>query len=180
MADEQTTIPDTNQDNGASSVPLITGTAKRGRGRPPGSKGKGKPIDLGNEKETYSAPVSDSDSMESAEFIGEAFVGGLELVESFVHSSCAKKIGKVYPDKLAEFDEMASKSGLQPKDKELAKKCAAKIASKYDMLLKHAPEFVLGAFLVQYSLRQVALIRFVEKVTKQTPNVNEVVIPAKT
>ena len=175
MAEEQNPVSNSNESDGGSNIPLVTGETKRGRGRPPGSKTKNKPVDLGIEKEVYSPKPESGDNLESSQFIGEAFVSGLELVESFVHSNCAKKIGKVYPEKLGEFRDMAEKSGLQPKDKELAQKCAAKIASKYDVLLKHAPEFVLGAFLVQYSLRQVALIRFVENVTKNARPVQPIV-----
>src|ERR1035437_2281584 len=116
MADEQDTVSNSNEDNSGVNAPLITGITPKRRGRPPGSKGKGKPLDLGNEKESVPSVVSDSDAVESSQFIGEAFVSGLELVESFVHNNCAKKIGKVYPEKLSEFKDMAEKSGLQPKD----------------------------------------------------------------
>lgn len=139
------------------------GLAKRGR--PPGSTNR-KNLETGSSEKTRATASASPDSLESAKFIGVGVVALIELGESFVHSSCARKIEKRFPAKLEEFKSMALALGLQEKDKELISDCATKIAQKHELLTKYAPEVVLGVTLAQYALRQATLMRFVDNVTK--------------
>lgn len=159
-------------ESSSSSGELPAGlTAKAGakRGRPAGSRNRGTPLDTGSREENRSSSGANPDALESAKFLGVGFVALIELGESFVHSSCANRIEKKLPSKLAEFKEMAKALGLQEKDKEVMSSCVEKIAAKYDWMTKHGPEIVLGVMCAQYGLRQVSLLRFVENVTKEKP-----------
>lgn len=172
MADgeDQVTSPNGNPESGGNALPEgITSSAKRRRGRPPGSKNSDTPLDTGTTDEKRSNPRAALDAVESAKFIGVGFVSLIELAESFIHSSCANRIEKRIPGKLGEFKEMAKTLGLQTQDKETMQACVEKIASKYDWMTKHGPEFVLGVMIAQYGLRQAALMKFTQNVTATKP-----------
>ncbi len=160
MAEPESTTLGDEFDNHPSSPEILP--IKR-RGRPPGSKNSssGKAVN----SSSSSKASSDANSLESAKFIGLGFVTLIELAESFVHGSAAKKIEKKRPEKIDEFKELAAKMGLQEKDKEMMSDCMAKIAERHDWMTKFAPEVLLCVSLGQYGLRQAALMRFVNNVT---------------
>jgi hypothetical protein len=137
------------------------------RGRPPGSKNRNTPLDTGATVAPKSAAAANINALESAAFIGKGFVALVELGETFVHNAAATKIEKKFPSKLAEFKEMAQSVSLTPKDAELMRECATAIALKHDILTRFGPEVVLAVTLAQYSMRQITLLRFVEKVTEE-------------
>lgn len=154
---------------GGEQAPLgmgVEAAAKRGRGRPPGAPNKNRPVSFGAQKENVSRRGPDVDSLESAKFIGTALVTLVELGESFVHGSCASRIEKKRGDKLAEFKALAEKFSLKETDKKLLSDSMEKIALRYELLTKFGPEVVLSVTLAQYSMRQLALIKFVNAVTK--------------
>jgi hypothetical protein len=155
--------------NGGESAPIGLGveTAKRGRGRPPGSGNKNRPLNFGGEKENISRRAPDVDSLESAKFIGTALVTLVELGESFVHGSCSARIEKQRAEKLAEFLKLAEKFSLKETDKKLIADSMEKIALRYELLSKFGPEVVLSITLAQYGMRQLALMKFVNAVTKE-------------
>ncbi len=157
------------QPRGETSTKLpegIIGKVPGRRGRPPGSRNASTPIDTGSAPKSRSISNAGVDAEESAKFLGTGFVALIEVMESFVHSSCANKIEKRMPGKLAEFKEMAQGIALRDKEKETMQACVAKISAKHEFLTKFGPEVVLGVMLSQYSLRQIQLMRFVENVTK--------------
>jgi hypothetical protein len=155
--------------SGSEQTPLGLGveTAKRGRGRPPGSGNKNRPLNFGAEKENVSRRAPDVDAVESAKFIGTALVTLVELGESFVHGSCSGRMEKKRPEKLAEFLKLAEKFSLKETDKKLMADSMEKIAMRYDLLTKFGPEVVLSVTLAQYGMRQLALMKFVNAVTKE-------------
>lgn len=106
------------------------------------------------------------DKKEQAKFLGLGFVSLMELAESFVHTNCAAKIAAKIPSKLDEFKAMAQKLGLQPEDKEIMSNSIEKIAERHDWMTRFAPEVLLAVSMSQYGLRQMALMRFTNNVTK--------------
>lgn len=167
---EQTTPPleaGNNGDNGSVETPIAIGLTPRGaRGRPPGSKNKNRAINLGGEEKPVSPRGPDPDAIESAKFIGAALVSLVELAETFVHNSCTAKMERKRPEKIGEFRQLAAKYQLQDKDKELISSSMEKIAARHDWMTRFAPEVVLCVSLGQYSMRQMALMRFVSAVTE--------------
>lgn len=135
------------------------------KGRPLGSRNRNTPLDTGGGAENRVGNSPNPDTLENAKFLGAGFVALVELAESFVHSSCAVKVEKRLPSKLAEFKQMAAQVGLQEKDKEVMANCVEKISAKHNWLTRFGPEVVLGVVMAQYGLRQVSLMRFVENVT---------------
>lgn len=152
---------------GNTELPAGLEPVKRGRGRPK-KDGSASPVDTKPRKSSSPVGGENASALESAQFIAKGFVGLVELVESFVHSNCARKIEKKYPGRLGEFKEMAARVALQPKDADLMEKSAEKIALKYDVLSKYGPEVVLSVVMLQYGARQMHLIKFVDNVTKET------------
>lgn len=151
------------------------------RGRPPGSKNKNRPINLGGEKEAApSRPQSNEESIESAKFIGAALVSLVELAETVVHNSCEKRIEKKRPQKSAEFRQILEGYKLKDKEREMMADAATKIAVRHDWLTKFAPEVVLAVTLGQYSLRQLSLIKFVGNVTGENKTENVTPSPVST
>lgn len=155
---------------GESSAGIRIETGKK-RGRPPGSKNSGTPIITGASAKSRAVSAPSVDQVEAAKFIGLGFVSLLELFESFVHSNGAKKVEKKMPDKLAEFRMMCEEVGLQAKEKDLIQDTVTRIAARYEFMTKYAPELVLGVTLAQYGVRQMSLMSFVERVTKETKEI---------
>ncbi len=151
-------------ENNSSQFTGLIGAKKRGR--PPGSKTK--PISIGQENTRKPDPETNATmgQMESAKLIGTFSCALLELLESMVHNNCAKKIEKKMPEKLAEFKQLVSELQLQPKEKDIISETVAGIAVRYDFATKYARELVLGVTLGQYAIRQGALLRFTENITK--------------
>ncbi len=158
-------VPGSEQSSG-NGPGFAIGDAPRKRGRPPGSKNSGTPINTGVTAKSRVKVDPSPDTLEAAKFIGVGFVSLLELFESFVHSNGAKKIEKKMPDKLAEFRMMCEEVGLQAKEKDLIQDTVQRIAARYEFMTKYAPELVLGVTLAQYGVRQMSLMSFVDKVTK--------------
>lgn len=102
---------------------------------------------------------------ENARFLATGFVGLVELAETAVLSSCVGKIERKFPSKLDEFKELAKGYQLGQKDREIIANCTQRIIAKHDMLTRFGPEILLGVVLSQYTLRQLALVRFVNNVT---------------
>ncbi len=155
--------------SGEAPIGLGVEAVKRGRGRPPGSTNKNRPADFGAKKENVSRRAPDLDAMESAKFIGTSLVTIVDLLDSFVQSSCLGRIEKKRPDKLEEFRIMAAKFSLGEGDKKLIAESGEKVALRYEVLSRFGPEVVLGVTLGQYAVRQLALLKFVNAVTTQKP-----------
>lgn len=155
---------------GETSNGLRIETGKK-RGRPPGSKNSGTPLVTGTSTKSRVISPPSIDQIEAAKFIGLGFVSLLELFESFVHSNGAKKVEKKMPDKLAEFRMMCEEVRLQAKEKDLIQDTITRIAARYEFMTKYAPELVLGVTLAQYGVRQMSLMSFAERVTKETKEI---------
>lgn len=166
----QVEMPVSGQDSNSGPGITISETPRK-RGRPPGSKNSGTPIDTGHTTKSRVKVDPTPDTLEAAKFIGVGFVSLLELFESFVHSNGAKKIEKKMPDKLAEFRMMCEEVGLQAKEKDLIQDTVQRIAARYEFMTKYAPELVLGVTLAQYGVRQMSLLSFVDKMTKEVKEV---------
>lgn len=156
------------QSGDSTALPLgaMDGPPKRGRGRPPGSKSKNGPVDIGGKKESFPRNDPDPDALESAKFIGAAVVSLVELLESIVHGSCERKIEKKLPGKISEFRQELEKYKLTDKEREMLSNSSSKIAVRHEWLTKFAPEVVLSVTLGQYGLRQASLVKFVNGVTQ--------------
>lgn len=158
---------------------IVIENGPKKRGRPPGSKNSGTPINTGTTTKSRTNSAPNLDQIEAAKFIGLGFVSLLELFESFVHSNGAKKIEKKMPEKMAEFRTMCEEVGLQAKEKDLIQDTVTRIAARYEFMTKYAPELVLGVTLAQYGVRQMSLLSFVERMTKETKEVKVSEVPAK-
>lgn len=181
MADTETTPPLESQNN----VPRVGEIVipKRGRGRPPGSKSTPPGVAASkNPAPPRAAVAPDVELLAQAKFIGTGMVALVELGESFVHGNAARRVEKFRPEKLEEFKEIASRLGLQEKEKEIIETSVAKLAERYEWMTTHAPEFLLCVTMAQYGIRQMHLLKFVNEVTKTKPQQDgsKNSVPAKT
>jgi hypothetical protein len=140
----------------STAIPAVNlAGIKRGRGRPPGS-GKKTPDAAQPGKGSENASLAD------AEFLADAVVAIVETGDEVLQNALMRKLSAAIPAKAGEFAELQDEIRLGAKDKDLIRKCVVRIAQKYALVTKFAPEILLLGVLAQYGLRQARLVRFVE------------------
>lgn len=165
-----------NSDNGPKVD--LSGIKKK-RGRPPGS-GK-----TGNNDAPKSGAGRESaapDAALDAGFLADAVCYLFETCDELLARKALGRIQKLFPDKIAEFEELQKQAGLTERDLGLVRKCVLRIAAKYDVVAKFAPEILLIGLGAQYCLRQsrvFARISDLERKVLGAKNITPTVEPAK-
>lgn len=138
----------------------LSGVEKRGPGRPKGSTNK-------NPDAGGSSKRSEADTSADAEFLADALVTIFEIGDEILQRRLLEKIRQVVPEKAEEFRTLQNQVRLNEKDTALIRKCVARIAAKYALLAKFAPEILLLGVFAQYGFRQIRMIKFVEEMAAE-------------
>ncbi len=162
MADQPTSIPSGKPSPGPGSEALPPGTLKRGRGRPPGSKGSG----LGGPKLAAPAPgaAPKVGPVVDTSFVQETAVSVLEIVDEGLAAIVTNRARRIMPpEHLATFLAMVEENKWDDGELILVKKSVGQIAAKYDWLNKYGPELLLVILLGQHGLKQARLMALVSR-----------------
>jgi hypothetical protein len=144
----------------APSVPEITVSEPRKRGRPPGKKNSAP-------TQTQSTSPKNSpqtDRTEEATIIGNCGVMLWQLAENLLHNQLQKKLrGQTQLENA--FTEVSTKAALTKPEADMVRDALTKIAARYDITTKHAPEVALIMVAASYGVRQMQLVKFVKEIS---------------
>jgi len=126
--------------------------AKRGRGRPPGSKTKNY-SDGGMGQQKVFSPVETPPPIVDREFIEKTVEAGLKVLDGMVTRKIHASVLLIDPslDKFAE--EFVKAAALAEGEITMAAKTVGALAEKYPRLFGYAPEITLGIFTLSYGAR---------------------------
>lgn len=104
--------------------------------------------------------VSDAD----AEFVADAIVTIWEIGDEILAMALLRRIQAAVPDKVREFQLLQQDVRFGEKDKTLVRKSVIRLAQRHPVIVRWAPELMLGVTIAQYGLRQARLFSFVSKI----------------
>lgn len=135
------------------------GEIKRGKGRPKGSKNK--PKNEGSPSVRENRPAIDPTC-----FV-ETVIAVIEITDDVLRARLITEIRKRIPEKEKDVREMLAKAAFNEKDKHMLTIALNQLVIKYDFLAKFGPEFLLGIWALQYSVRMGSLFRMVKSYPEQ-------------
>jgi hypothetical protein len=143
--------------SGNDAVTLVQ--AHRGRGRPKGSKNGGKPADQKVQSEKPNTAKADPAIVAAnTALVRQTVVSVVGATDALVCRVVVRKAKKLNAPK--EFvDEIWGDCGMTVKETEIIAECTTTIVSRHEMLMRYAPEVMLGCVLASYGVRVATVMR---------------------
>jgi hypothetical protein len=140
--------------------------AKRGRGRPPGSKtkvttsgGLGVAQDT-TQGEAARAPID-------REFIEKTFATGLKVFDGIITRKISSSVMQIHPSLDKQAEGFANAVALSEDEIKMASGTVGVLAEKYPRLFSYAPEITLGIFALSYGARVLTTFQDIKKLAAQ-------------